>query len=143
MAAKKRKKNTRQRGSCTHGWGSMKKHRGKGNKGGAGMAGTGKRGDAKNPSVWKKRYFGKYGFKKKGLKKKINAINIDELDKLLADNKINKEGDVYIIDLKSIGYNKLLGRGILKNKFKVMVDSASEKAVQKIKDKGGEVIKEE
>lgn len=136
MAARKRKKNTRQRGSCTHGWGSMKKHRGKGNKGGAGMAGTGKKGDAKNPSVWKEKYFGKYGFKKKGLKKKINAINIDELDKL-ADKK---EGDVYILDLKSVGYNKLLGRGILKNKFKVTVDSASEKAVQKIKDKGGEVI---
>lgn len=136
MAARKRKKNTRQRGSCTHGWGSMKKHRGKGNKGGAGMAGTGKKGDAKNPSVWKEKYFGKYGFKKKGLKKKINAINIDELDKL-ADKK---EGDVYILDLKSVGYNKLLGKGILKNKFKVMVDSASEKAVQKIKDKGGEVI---
>lgn len=136
MAARKRKKNTRQRGSCTHGWGSMKKHRGKGNKGGAGMAGTGKKGDAKNPSVWKEKYFGKYGFKKKGLKKKINAINIDELDKL-ADKK---EGDVYILDLKSVGYNKLLGKGILKNKFKVTVDSASEKAVQKIKDKGGEVI---
>lgn len=136
MAARKRKKNTRQRGSCTHGWGSMKKHRGKGNKGGAGMAGTGKKGDAKNPSVWKEKYFGKYGFKKKGLKKKINAINIDELDKL-ADKK---EGDVYILDLKSVGYNKLLGKGILKNKFKVTVDSASEKAVQKIQDKGGEVI---
>ena len=60
MVAKKRKKNTRQRAGTTHGWGSMKKHRGKGNKGGAGMAGTGKRGDAKKPAIWKnKKYFGK------------------------------------------------------------------------------------
>jgi len=60
----KRKKVTKQRGSKTHGWGAMKKHRGAGNRGGRGMAGTGKRGDAKKPSIQKnKKYFGKYGFK--------------------------------------------------------------------------------
>lgn len=145
MVAKKRKKNTRQRAGTTHGWGSMKKHRGKGNKGGAGMAGTGKRGDAKKPAIWKnKKYFGKHGFKKKGLIKNVVSINLAELemqiDKLLASKKINKEGDIINIDLNVIGYNKLLGTGIVKSKMKIVVDSASEKAVSKIADKGGEVI---
>ena len=63
MTVNKRSKNTRQRGHTTHGWGSMKKHRGKGHQGGAGMAGSGKRADSKKPSIWKdKRYFGKFGF---------------------------------------------------------------------------------
>ena len=144
MTARKRKKNSRQRGSTTHGWGSMKKHRGKGNKGGAGMAGTGKRGDAKKPAIWKKKYFGKYGFKKKGIKRKVNVINLDELgkklEKLLADKKINKEGDMFIIELKKIGYNKLLGKGLIKNKMKITAESASQKAIAKVTEKEGEVI---
>ena len=47
MVTNKRSKDTRQRGSNTHGWGAMKKHRGAGHRGGRGNAGTGKRGDAK------------------------------------------------------------------------------------------------
>ena len=53
MTVNKRKKNVRQRGHKTHGWGEKKKHRGKGHQGGAGMAGTGKRADSKKPSIWK------------------------------------------------------------------------------------------
>ncbi len=145
MVAQKRKKNVRQRAGTTHGWGSMKKHRGKGNKGGCGMAGTGKRGDQKASVVWKeKKYFGKHGFKKKGMKKKVVAINVEELQKkintLLEKKKITKEGDTYVIDLNSIGYNKLLGKGIVLNKLKISVESSSEKAIQKVQEKGGVVV---
>ena len=143
MTFRKRKKNTRQRAGTTHGWGSMKKHRGKGNKGGAGMAGTGKKGDAKKPSIWKTVYFGKYGFKKKGIFRKINPINIDMLEakinKLVTDNKITKEGDFFIIDLKSLGYNKLLGKGKITSKMKISVEFATEKARTKVSTLGGEV----
>ncbi len=45
------KKNKRQRGLSSHGWGHKKKHRGAGNRGGKGMAGTGKRADTKKPSI--------------------------------------------------------------------------------------------
>jgi large subunit ribosomal protein L15 len=51
MTTHRRKKNVKQRGSKTHGWGSMKKHRGAGNRGGRGKAGTGKRGDQKKPTI--------------------------------------------------------------------------------------------
>jgi large subunit ribosomal protein L15 len=144
MTATKRKKNTRQRAGTTHGWGSMKKHRGKGNKGGAGMAGTGKRGDAKKPMIWKEKYFGKQGFKKKGIPNIIVAINLidinKKIEKLLSEKKITKEANIYNIDLGSLGYNKLLGTGNIKNKMKIKVDSATEKAIKKVQDNGGEVI---
>lgn len=145
MPAKKRPKNSRMHGSTTHGWGARKKHRGSGNRGGQGMAGTGKRSDGKKPSIWKNtRYFGKFGFKKKGQKIEINAINIKDiqrkLDILVKAKKVSKEGDCYTIDLPALGYNKLLGTGVVERKMKITVDLASGNAVEKIKSKGGEVI---
>jgi large subunit ribosomal protein L15 len=145
MTVNKRKKNTRQRGHTTHGWGSMKKHRGKGNKGGAGKAGTGKRGDAKKPVIWKnKKYFGKYGFKKKGAVKKVNPINLLELErkaeKLVAEKQIQKQGDVYTVDIEKLGYNKVLGYGKLTKKFKINSPLFSKEAIEKIKAAGGEAV---
>jgi len=145
MTVNKRKKNTRQRGSKTHGWGAMKKHRGKGNKGGAGRAGTGKRGDAKKPSIWKDtKYFGKYGFKKKGIAKKIKPINIMELQQkaelLVLNKKIEKQKDVYVVDIKKLGYNKVLGCGKLTKKFKIISPLFSKQAIEKIKTAGGEAV---
>ncbi len=134
MPVTKRKKFSRQRGSHTHGWGSKKKHRGKGNKGGAGMAGTGKRADSKKPSIWKDTlYFGKHGFKKKGLKEKIRPINIGLLEQKFDKAEIN---------LKDIGYNKLLGSGKATKKLKITTKYASQKAIDAIKKAGGEVVLE-
>lgn len=142
MVVYKRKKVTKQRGSKTHGWGSMKKHRGAGNRGGRGRAGSGKRGDAIKPSLWKQRYFGKFGFKKKNVKK-INTISIRDLEEKLGsflDKKfVLKEGDVYVTDLKKAGFDKLLSQGEVLSKFKIKVAYASKKAVEKIKNKGGEI----
>ncbi len=144
MVVNQRKKNTRQRAKTTHGWGSMKKHRGKGNKGGAGMAGTGKRGDAKKPSIWKRKYFGKFGFKKKGQAADVNALTLyqlnEKIEQLVAQDKVTKKEDTFIIDLNSFGYNKLLGSGVMSKKVNVTVDSASESAKSKINKAGGEVI---
>jgi len=139
MVVNKRKKFSRQRASHTHGWGSKKKHRGAGSRGGRGKAGTGKRGDAMKSSYWKdKKYFGKYGFKKKGVKKEVKAVNIDYIEENL--NRFLKEGDV--IDLEKFGYNKLLGKGNVKSKLKIKVESASSGAVEKVKKAGGEVVLE-
>lgn len=144
MTVNKRKKNDRQRGSMTHGWGAKKKHRGQGNRGGRGMAGTGKRADSKKPSIWKdKHYFGKYGFVSKTPKVKINAVNINFLEqhigKFLLNNTIKKENDFYVVDLEKIGYNKLLGDGTISAKLKIKVPYASKTAVEKVKEAGGEV----
>ena len=145
MVTNKRKKNTRQRGNHTHGFGSMKKNRGAGNRGGRGMAGTGKRGDVKKPSIWKnKKYFGKYGFKKKGVVKKIITVNIDyleeNLDRLVEEKAIEKKGDIYILDGQKLGFNKVLGYGKLTKKCKISSKSFSKKAIEKINAVGGEAV---
>ena len=145
---KKRKKNTRQRGSKTHGWGAKKKHRGAGNRGGRGMAGTGKRADQKKQTVLKKfgnNYFGKFGFKKPN-KKKIKTIKLDylekNLDKLLKNNLAKQEKDIFIINLKNLKINKLLGNGKITKKFKIKVERFSKNAKEKIEKLGGEILKE-
>ena len=144
MTINRRKKNDRQRGSKTHGWGAKKKHRGKGHQGGAGMAGTGKRADSKKPSIWKdEHYFGKFGFVSKTPKVKINAVNVSyieqHLNSFLSNNLIKKENDFYSVELEKLGFNKLLGDGRVSMKFKIKAPYASKTAVDKIKEAGGEV----
>ena len=145
MTVNKRKKNERQRGHKTHGWGAKKKHRGQGNRGGRGMAGTGKRADSKKPSIWKNLdYFGKHGFVSKTPKVKINAVNIgfieQHINKFLSDNTIKKESDFYFIELEKLGFNKLLGDGRVSTKLKIKTPYASKTAIGKIKEAGGEIV---
>ena len=129
MTTNRRKKNVKQRGHHTHGWGHKKKHRGAGNRGGRGMAGSGKRADQKKISILQKygtKYFGKYGFKIKN-KKELKTINIYEIDKSGQD----------LLDLKNY---KVLGTGNITRKVKVIADKFSKKALEKIKKAGGEGI---
>ncbi len=144
MVVHRRKKVVKLRGSKTHGWGAMKKHRGKGHKGGAGRAGSSKKGDAKKPSFWSWRKFGKYGFRKKGLKEDIKAINIsyfeENFEKLLSGKSITEESGFYVIDLSKLGYNKLLGSGKVTKKYRIQTKYASNNAIERIKNAGGEVI---
>jgi len=143
MVVRKRKKALRQRGSKTHGWGSKKKHRGAGNRGGKGMAGSGKRSDSKKPSIWSNKYFGKHGFSSKSTKI-INPVNLDYLEenvyRLISKKLVNKENDVFSVDLEKLGFNKLLGSGKVQSKYKIKVPYASKKAIEKVKGSGGEVI---
>ncbi|MEK6940678.1 MAG: uL15 family ribosomal protein [Nanoarchaeota archaeon] len=133
---KKRKKNTRLRGSKTHGWGMKKKHSGSGNRGGKGNAGTGKRADHKKSLILKlygNQYFGKHGFKRNSsLITKQRVINVTELNKF--DNEIN---------LTELGITKLLGGGRLEKKLTITVDHASARAIEKIKNAGGKIITHE
>jgi len=129
----KRKKNTRQRGSKTHGYGAKKKHRGAGNRGGRGMAGSGKRADQKKPSIINKyglEYFGKHGFKRpQDVIKKYKIINVGDLN-------FDKEE----ISLKKEGFEKLLGKGVPNKKYIIQVKSCSKKAKEKIESVGGQVL---
>ena len=143
MTVNKRKKNSRQRGSMTHGWGAKKKHRGQGHRGGRGMAGTGKRADSKKPSIWKERYFGKFGFISKTPKTKISPVNIgyieQHINNFMSMNLVTKEDSFYCVELEKLGFNKLLGDGQVSLKFKIKVPYASQTAVEKVKTAGGEV----
>nr|AJS12416.1 50S ribosomal protein L15P [uncultured archaeon] len=143
MVIYKRRKSSRQRGSKTHGWGAMKKHRGSGNKGGAGMGGTGKKGDSKKPSIWAiPHYFGKYGFISKNtvtiMPTNISYIE-EKLPLLVSQGHVKQETGKYVVVLEDLGFNKLLSNGNVTKKFVITAPYASQKAIEKIKQAGGEV----
>lgn len=131
----KRKKIVKLRGSMTHGWGSKKKHRGAGSRGGRGRAGITKH---------KKLYFkkrgievGRTGYKsmrKKGLKPRVKSINLRDLEKLAPGKKE--------IILREFGYDKVTGAGQIKSPIKVIARGFSAKAAEKIEKARGKAIKE-
>ena len=105
--------------------------------------GAGLRGGRGNAGLLKHRYmymvknmpdhFGRHGFKRpQSILKKDITINVGQLEEVFPG-----KAD---IDLGKEGFDKLLGGGRLNKKIKIKVDSASGKAIEKIKEKGGEVI---
>jgi len=133
MMVKKRKKIIKQRGHKTHGWGSKKKHRGGGSRGGRGRAGVL---DQKKLWLWKRGgKLGKRGFKsleQRGLKPAQRAINLRDVEKLAAGKK-----DINLLDH---GYGRVLGSGEIKKPLKIKAKHFSEKAKDKIKKAKGEAI---
>jgi|SRR3989338_2052998 len=130
MTTNKRRKVVKLRGTRTHGLGT-KKGRGAGNRGGRGMAGTGKRAGQKKPSIlttYGNSYFGKHGFKRpRSSIAIIKTINLDNLKKF-------SKAD---INLTSLGYNKLLGKGNVDRKYNIVVEKFSKKAKEKIEKAQG------
>jgi ribosomal protein L18E len=60
---------------------------------------------------------------------------------LLEKGKITKDGDVFVLNLNKLGYQKLLGTGTTNLKLRVTVNNCSASAEKKIVAAGGEVIK--
>lgn len=137
MPVNKRKKSTRMRAKTTHGYGSMKKNRGAGNRGGRGMAGTGKRADQKKIEILKfkgKKYYGAYGFNRPQSKTKTpKVINLSEINE-----KATKKGSEFIFD--ACKYDKVLGSGNITKKIKITSKAFSGLAKEKIEKAGGEAI---
>jgi large subunit ribosomal protein L15 len=131
MVVRFRKKVRKQRGKRWHGWGSKKKHRGKGSKGGKGAAGMCKHKWSYVTSKAKE-HFGYKGFVPPR-KKDLKIINLDDVAKLLKPDQ--KE-----IDLIALGYTKLLGRGEIAVPLIIKVPSASRAAIEKVEKTGGKVI---
>jgi large subunit ribosomal protein L15 len=133
------------RGQKTCGYGSRKKHRGKGSKGGKGMAGTGKRAGQKLTFIHKYMpgYFGRRGFKslKQIMQAKPKTINLFEIqgkiDKFVAEGKAKKTAEGIELDLHDY---KILAKGDVKDKFLIKAKSASSQAQEKVKKAGGKII---
>lgn len=144
MTATKERKNKRQRGHHTHGWGAKKKHRGAGHRGGRGNAGSGKRGDAKKPTFLRDK---KYMLRNKGFtsrSKPARSINLSYIDENIEQFKsaglaIQKD-DAIEIDLKMLKFDKLLSQGQITKKIIIKANSASKKAVEKVQAAGGKVV---
>ncbi|MEM5793139.1 MAG: uL15m family ribosomal protein [Candidatus Aenigmatarchaeota archaeon] len=144
MVVKRKKKSLKKLGHRTRGYGSQKKHRGGGSRGGRGMAGLHKH-KVMRMVKYMPDHFGKDGFKRpKAVSSRYKVINIKQLesmlDKLLSEKKIQKEKDTYIVKLDEIGYDKLLGTGKLNHKLIVEAKSFSESARNKIEELGGKAI---
>jgi len=126
-----RKKTKKFRGSMTHGRGK-KGGRGAGLRGGRGNAGL-----RKHRIMYMLKnmpdHFGRHGFKRpQSIIRRDKTINVGQLEEKFPGKKN--------IDLAKEGFDKLLGGGKINSNFKIKVNNASEKAVEKIKEKDGEVI---
>jgi large subunit ribosomal protein L15 len=115
----------------THGRGK-KAGRGAGLRGGRGNAGL-----LKHKYMHMVKYmpdhFGRRGFKRpQKVVKKDTVINVGQLE----DKFPGKQE----IDLAKEGFDKILGGGEVKKKLTIKVKKASGKAVEKVKEKGGEIV---
>ncbi|MEM5872284.1 MAG: uL15m family ribosomal protein [Candidatus Aenigmatarchaeota archaeon] len=134
MVVRFKKKIRKKRGTRTCGYGSHKKHRGGGSRGGRGKAGL-----LKHKKSWMLKYepdhFGKRGFKvPKKAKKEIKAITLRDLD-ILA-KKLNKTE----INLSELGFDKVLSTGNLTQALTIKAKKFTENAKKKIEEVGGKAI---
>jgi len=139
----KLRKIRKKRGSRTQGYGRVGQHR----KGGT----KGKRKVGRHKHLWsyvvshEPDYFKKVGFTSpKSLHKEENTINVGELEELarkIAREKKTRKRKI-TIDLKELGYTKLLGKGKITTPIQVKVSSCSETAAKKIEAIGGQVLLE-
>jgi large subunit ribosomal protein L15 len=117
-------KNDRLRGNRSHGKGNTKNNRGSGCKGGKGRAGSFKHKFTK--------YYVTIGNKiSLKPKEKLKTINLTDLD-VLAKDKTE-------INLKELGYGKILAKGNLTKKLIIKNAQVTEKAKEKIEQAGGKV----
>lgn len=125
-----RDRTKKRRGSRTHGRGK-KAGRGAGLRGGRGNAGLHKH---KYMYVlrYMRDYFGRRGFKRSFDKREIRVINVGDIERLFPGREE--------INLKEEGFDKLLGKGEIKTRIKIIVPKASERAIKKIEERGGEVV---
>jgi len=70
----------------------------------------------------------------------LNLWQLSELvDKLVAEKKAPADEKV-VLDLKELGFKKLLGTGSISRAVQVKVDECSEGALKKIREAGGEAV---
>lgn len=141
MVLRRSRKVRKMRGSRTHGYGRVSGgHRKGGQRGGKGAAG--RKGHHMIHYILSG-MIRERGFSNPTLKD-VKTVNIGQLleraDQLLADGKAQKEGDVISIDVSVLGYNKVLGKGLVKQKVKIITPAISKQAEEKITALGGQII---
>jgi len=126
------------RGSRTHGWGQIGQHRASGHKGGLGQSGMHKH---LFSSLLKDDpdHFGHDSTHPPHpiITKKWTSVR--DLDDIFAKHG-KQEGGKKLLDLASLGYDKLLGGGQTNNAYSIKIERYTESAAEKIKKAGGEVL---
>ena len=129
-------------GSRTRGRGH-KKGRGAGLRGGRGNAGCHKTKRIMYERVG--RVWGAHGFKRpQTVVIANNAINLkiieENASEWIEQGNASKKGKTISIDLKKMGYDKLLGTGVPSQAYNITISAASAKAVEKVEAAGGEIV---
>ncbi|MFH7880505.1 MAG: uL15m family ribosomal protein [Candidatus Aenigmatarchaeota archaeon] len=129
-----RREKKRRRGERTY-HGHHKNRKGGGHKGGRGNV-------SKHKHIFKfLEREDKRGFRYP-LRKEYKVINLEDLnyliEKLIEEGKIDKNN--IRINILDYGYEKILGKGNLKFRATIEALKASKKAIEKVKNVGGEII---
>lgn len=126
------------RGGRNHGWGQIGQHRASGHKGGLGRSGMHKHHFIKM-LLTDPNHFGHDSTHPPHPNLVKKWISVRDLDSFFA--KFGKqEGNKKVIDLKELGYDKLLGGGKVKGAYTIKIERFSASAEEKIKQAGGEVL---
>ena len=136
-----------QRGSRTHGWGTSGQHRGSGMRGGSGIAGRYRHKRSRlirTGEYSNMHYAGKKGFtslaEMRPRGRTLNLWQLSEMADKVVTGKAQPAGEKVVLDLKELGFKKLLGAGSISRAVQVKVDECSESALKKIREAGGEAI---
>jgi large subunit ribosomal protein L15 len=132
------RKSRRQRGTRFCGWGQIGQHRASGSRGGVGNAGKHKhffmRTNKEEPD-----HFGHEQFHALRKSDVSRWVNLRDLNQLLRYSKSGEDGKT-VLDLGELGYEKLLGSGMVEAVITIKVKQASKSAKDKITEAGGEVL---
>ena len=135
------RKSRRHRGSRYCGWGQIGQHRQSGSRGGIGGAG-------KHKHFWirtvieEPNHFGHdplNSYSRFLVKKWINLRDL----KNLSFRFVGKKDEQTVLDLRSLGIQKLLGGGNIYESYVIKVAQASASAKEKIESAGGTIISNE
>jgi large subunit ribosomal protein L15 len=141
MPERFRRKIRKLRGSRTCGWGRVAQHRGSGQRGGFGNAGGHKhmwsRVNVEDPD-----YFGKKGFRRVKFIHEPRTVDLEGISKAFENAPKKSEGTekkakINIVDM---GYEKVLGRGMVDRPVVVEALSFSKIAKKKIESAGGKAV---
>lgn len=133
------RKSRRQRGSRFCGWGQIGQHRQSGSRGGIGGAG-------KHKHFWIRTvieepdHFGHDSTKPTRQNRLNRWVNLRDVNDLASRFGTMNEHGKLVLDLRSIGYDKLLGGGTLLKPIAVRVAKVSATAKQKIELAGGDIV---
>lgn len=132
MVVRRKKKVLKFRGKRSYGYGSHKKHRGGGSRGGRGKAGMHKH-KWSYTVKYDPDHFGKRGFKRPFADyKKPKSVNLGKLEIMVKGKKK--------VDVKELGYTKVIGGGRIKSAMEIVAQSFSKKAIEKIQEAGGKAV---
>ena len=125
------RKSRRYRGNRYCGWGQIGQHRQSGSRGGVGNAG-------KHKHLWIRTvieepdHFGHDSVKSHNRNVVSRWIDVRDLDSLIQEDESKRDSKgLYILDLNSLGYDKLLGGGQVNGKFEVRINRISDKELER------------